>query len=131
MRTLNTEINHGTHPETKQNSRPLSRGICAILQKGQPKDLQEELGIGHKISDLGRELKHMRATWRMLYKLDELDTLLSEMKQSEGRKLIWALKPAMLALIQPKLLEEPCEGVSLLVASCLSSVMRLTAPIPP
>ena len=37
----------------------------------------------------------------------------------------------MLALIQLEFLEEPCEGVSLPVASCLSNILRLTAPIAP
>ena len=37
----------------------------------------------------------------------------------------------MLALIQHKFLEEPCEGVRIPVASYLSNIMRLTAPIAP
>ena len=37
----------------------------------------------------------------------------------------------MLALIQPKFLEEPCEGVTLPVAACLSNIMKLTAPVAP
>ena len=37
----------------------------------------------------------------------------------------------MLALIQPKFLEEPCEGVTLPVAACLTNIMKLTAPIAP
>lgn len=45
--------------------------------------------------------------------------------------MLWALKPTMLALIKPKFLEYPCEGVTLPVASCLSSIMMLTAPITP
>ena len=53
------------------------------------------------------------------------------MSQLEGKKLIWALKPAMLAFIQHKFLRGLCEGVKLLIASCLSNIMRLTAPIPP
>ena len=81
--------------------------------------------MGHKIFKLGIDLKHMK----VLFKLDELDALLSKVNQIEGKKLIWALKPAMLALIQHKFLEEPCEQVRLPVASCLSNIMRLTAPI--
>lgn len=37
----------------------------------------------------------------------------------------------MLALIQPKFLEEPCEGVTLPIAACLCNIMKLTAPIAP
>ena len=66
-----------------------------------------------------------------LFKLDELDALLSNVNQLERKKLIWALKPAMLALIQHKFLAELCEGVRLPVASCLSNIMRLTTLIPP
>lgn len=44
---------------------------------------------------------------------------------------MWALKPTMLALLHPNFLEEPCEGVRLLVVSCLSNIMRLTLPIAP
>ena len=89
------------------------------------------MGIGHKILALGTVLKHMKMTWRVLSKLDEFNELLSKISQEEGQKLIWALKPAMLALIQPKFLEEPCEGVKLPVSLCLSNIMKLTAPIAP
>ena len=110
---------------------PFQGGIYAILQKGQPKYLQGELGIGHRVFALGTYLKHIKMTWIVLSKLDELHELLSKISQEEGQKLIWALKPAMLALIQPKFLEEPCEGVILPVAACLSNIMKLTAPIAP
>ena len=68
---------------------------------------------------------------KALFKLDELDALFNEVNQIEGKKLIWALKSTMLSLIQHKFLEEPCEGVTLLVAACLSNSMKLTAPIEP
>ena len=126
-------LNHHASEDqkTNPNSRPFSRGIYAILQKGQPKDLQGELEIGHKISALGTDLKHMKMSWRALSKLEEFNELMSTIDQAEGKKLIWALKPAMLAFIQPKFLEEPCEGVTLPVAACLSNIMKLTAPIAP
>lgn len=73
----------------------------------------------------------MRVTWKVLFKLDELDGLLSKVSQLEGKNLMWALKRAMQALIHPKFLEEPCEGIKLPIAICLSNVMRLTAPIDP
>ena len=37
----------------------------------------------------------------------------------------------MLALIQPKFLEENCGGVTLPVAPCLNNIMRLTIPTTP
>ena len=64
----------------------------------------------------------MKMTWRVMSKIDELNELFSKVSQLEGNKLIWALKLAMLALIQPKFLEEPCEGFRLPVASCLSNL---------
>ena len=66
-------LNHHASEDqkTKPNNRPFSRGIYAILQKGQPKDLQEELGIGHRIFALGTDLKYMKMSWRVLSKLEE------------------------------------------------------------
>ena len=93
--------------------------------------MQEELGVGHKSFALGIDLKHMKMSWRVLSKLDELNELLSKISQEDGKKLIWALKPAMLAFVQPKFFEEPCEGVTLPVAACLCNIMKLTAPIAP
>jgi len=92
------------------------------VQKGQE--------IRHKILALGTDLKHTTVTWKVIFKPDELDALLSEVNL-EGKKLMWVLRPAMLALIQHKFLEEPREGVRLPVASCLSNIIRLTAPIAP
>jgi len=113
-----TFINSLNKPVAKANSKPFSKGVYAILQREQRKDVQKEREIGHKIYAVGTDLKHMRAKWKVLFKLDELDALLSKVSQLEGKKLIWALKPAMLALIQHKFLEEPCEGVKLPVAFC-------------
>ena len=120
------DCNMDQNPKLK--NKPLSKGIHTLLQQEPPKDLKEEHELGHKIFKLGSNLKLMKITWRVLSKLDELDELLSKVSQLEGKKLIWALKAAMLALIQHKFLEEPCEGVRLPVASCLSNTMRLTAP---
>ena len=69
-------------------SRPLSKRILTLLQQEKP---QKEHELGHKILKLGSDLKHMRITWKVLFKLDHLDALLSEVNQLEGRKLIWAL----------------------------------------
>ena len=85
--------------KTKPNSRPFSKEISAILQKGQPKYLQGTLEIGHKIFALGTDLKHMKMSWRVLSKLEEFNELLSTINQAEEKKLIWALKPTTLALI--------------------------------
>lgn len=68
---------------------------------------------------------------KAILKLEELASLLSKVHQSDGKILVWSLKPTMLTLIQHNFLENPCVGVKLLVASCLSSIMMLTTPIPP
>ena len=86
---IKTEVGSLNHhasedQKTEPNSRPFSRGIYATLQKGHPKDLQGELGIGHRIFALGTDLKHMKMTWRVLSKLDELNELLSKISQEEG-----------------------------------------------
>jgi len=70
--------NHTGDKKTKQNNKFFSRGVYAILQKKQPSDLQKKLEIGHKILALGTNLKHMKVTWKVLFKLDELGALLSE-----------------------------------------------------
>ena len=62
---------------TKPNNIPFSKEISAILQKGQPKDLQGTLEIGHKIFALGTDLKHMKMSWRVLSKLEEFNELMS------------------------------------------------------
>ena len=56
---------------------------------------------------------------------------LSKVGQSEWKKLCWALKPSMLALIQPKLWEHPDEEVRLTISSCLNRVISLTSPLLP
>ena len=71
--------------------------------------------MGHKLFSLGTYLKHMRVAWKILFKLDDLDAILSRVSQLEGNKLIWALRPPLPALTQPKFLEEPCEWFRLRV----------------
>lgn len=119
-------MSYDIHQKTKQNNKSFSKGVYAILQREQPKDVQEKLEIEHKIFALGTNLKHMRVTWKVLFKLDELDALISKVSQLEGKKLMWALKPATFSLIQHKFLEEPSEGVRLPVTSFLSNIMTLT-----
>ena len=106
----------------------LSKGILSMLQQEQP---QREHEIGYKILALGTDLRCMGVTTKSLLKLEELASLLSKVHQSDGKILIVALKPTVLALIQHKFLENSCIGFKLLVAFCLISIMMLTAPIPP
>ena len=76
-------------------------------------------------------MKILEVIVKALLKLEKLDSLLYEVNQSDWRSLNWALKPSMLALIQPKFLEHPCEGVRLIVASCLCEIIKLASLIPP
>lgn len=110
----------------RQNNKSFSRVAYGILQQEPPKDLQKGQELGHKIFALGTDLKHMRVTVKALSKLDELDEIPSKIDWLEGKKLMWALKPTMLALIQHKFFGETCKGIRLLVASCLIYIMKLT-----
>lgn len=73
----------------------------------------------------------MGVTTKALLKIEELASLLSKVHRLDWKSLIWALKPAMLALIQHKFLEHPCVGVILPVSYFLSNIMMLTTPVPP
>ena len=119
------------HQKTKkqnQTADPFQEEFMPSFKKDSQKICRKNWG-SIKIFALGTDLKHMKMTWRILSKLDELNEILSKLSQEEGKKLIWALKPAMLALIQPKFLGEHCEGVTLPVAACLCNIMKLTTPI--
>ena len=99
-----------------------------MLQHKQPQKKHE---LGYKIYALGTDLRCMGVTTKSILKLEELASLLSKVHQSDGKSLICDLKLAKLSLTQHKFLEHPCVGVKLPVASCLSNIMMLTAPIPP
>ena len=62
--------------------------------------------------------------------LEKLESCLSKVEQSDW-SLNWALEPSMLALVQARFLEHPSERVKLIVASCFSDILRITAPFPP
>lgn len=92
--------------------------------------MNEGQGRGAKLFALGSELQRTKSAIN-LHKLEELDTCLSKVGQREWKELSWALKPSMLALIQPKLWQHPCEEVRLTVASCLNTIIVLTLPLRP
>ena len=63
---------------------------------------------GVKLFALGSKLKQTKLVID-LHKLEELDICLSKLGQPEWKKLSWALKLSMLALIQPRLREHADE----------------------
>lgn len=102
-----------------------------ILQLEQIRDLQKEWEVGNWLFALGFGLKNLKMTAKTFLNLEKLESHLSKVSQSNLRALNWALIPAMLALIHPRFLEHPCEGVRLIVASCLSEIIKITSPMLP
>lgn len=92
--------------------------------------MKEGHGREAKLFALGSELQQTKSVID-LCKLEELDTCLFKVGQPEWKKLNLVLKPSMLALIQPKFWEHPCEEVKLTVASCLNKIIALTSPLFP
>lgn len=109
-------------------NKTFSKKILGMLQQRQP---QKEHELGPTIYSLGTDLSFMGVRTKSLIKLEKLASLFSKVHQSDGKNLVWALKPAMLALVQHNYLKHPYIGVKLLVAYYLNGIIMLTAPIPP
>lgn len=60
--------------EQNQNDRPFSKGVHAILQLEQIKDLQKELEVGNWLYALGSDLENMKMTMKTLFNLEKLDS---------------------------------------------------------
>ena len=104
-----------------------SKGILTLLQQEHP---QKENELGYKIYAFGKDFRFMGFSIKAFFKLEQLASLLSKVDQIDGKSLIRALKPAMLALVQHMYLENPCIGVKLLFISFLSSIVMLTTLLP-
>ena len=101
-----------------------SQKVHVILQ--QSKDIREEDVTSKCLFELGSKLLGTKPK-DVLLQLDTLNAALSLIKKSKWEGSSWALKPSMLALIQPRFLEHSCEKVRLTVAFCLSKIIALTA----
>lgn len=69
-----------------QNNRPFSKRVYAILQQKRPWEVKEGQGRGAKLFTPGSELQRTKLVIN-LHKLEELDTCLSRVGQSEWKKL--------------------------------------------
>ena len=93
--------------------------------------MQKEWEVGNWLFALGSGLKNLKMTTKTFLYLEKLESHISKVSQSDLRVLNWALKPIMLSFIHPRFLEHPYEGVSLIVASCLGEIIRITSPMLP
>ncbi|TQD74945.1 hypothetical protein C1H46_039516 [Malus baccata] len=71
------------------------------------------------------------ATDELLKILGEAEGLLSNVEQASHRSMQDALLPIMKALISDELFRHSDMDVKLYVASCITELMRITAPVPP
>eukprot|EP00249_Psilotum_nudum_P024915 c29322_g1_i2 orf=363-5285(-) len=67
----------------------------------------------------------------LIKSLKHAASLLSEVDQSPPPNMVSAMKPSMDALVQPVLLNHKDKEVRLLVATCISEIMRIVAPDAP
>ncbi|GLJ36608.1 hypothetical protein SUGI_0736100 [Cryptomeria japonica] len=117
-------------PRADQKSDLFSKEFNDTFNGDQPRDLQKK-EVGSWLYTIGLGLESLKLSNDVLSKLEELDSYLSKADQSDWRILNWALKPSMLALVQHRLLEHPCEEVRLAVASCHNEIIRMTALVAP
>ncbi|KAH9287487.1 hypothetical protein KI387_031604, partial [Taxus chinensis] len=82
--------------------------------------------------EAGRRLHHPPHSKDALIKiLKQMASYLSEVDQSPSQVMSKAMRPSMNALVAPELLGHRDKDVVLLVAICISEIMRITAPEAP
>ncbi|GLJ16335.1 hypothetical protein SUGI_0276270 [Cryptomeria japonica] len=88
--------------------------------------------LEQQILEVGRKLQHPPHSKEALIKiLKQVASYLSEVDQSPSQTMLRALRPSMNSLVAPELLGHRDKDVTLLVATCISEITRITAPEAP
>nr|XP_027086448.1 sister chromatid cohesion protein PDS5-like [Coffea arabica] len=94
--------------------------------------MDSERELQHKLIDAGvKLLVPISSTDDLLASLDKLEGLLSVLGQDPFSSIRDALLPSMKALISDRLFRHPTTEVRISVMSCISEVLRITAPHQP
>ena len=112
-------------------NRVFSKEFNDTFNGEQLRDFQKETEIGNKLYCFGLQLQSMKHRRDILAKLEEIDLYLTRIDQADCMLLNWAIQPSMVALVQPRFMKHSCGDVRILVASCLSEIIRITALLYP
>ncbi|XP_057442053.1 sister chromatid cohesion protein PDS5 homolog C-like isoform X2 [Lotus japonicus] len=86
---------------------------------------KELLEAGSKLADPPSSVDEL------LNLLDRVECCVSSVEQSHTEPMLIALSPLLKALTADKLMRHSDEGVRVSIASCISELIRITAPDPP
>ncbi|BBN05523.1 sister chromatid cohesion protein PDS5 [Marchantia polymorpha subsp. ruderalis] len=84
-----------------------------------------------QLADIGKRLAPSQPKDALLKLLKQAAVLLQEVEQSPPASTVAAMKACTEALVLPSLLRHKDKDVKLLVASCISEIMRIVAPEAP
>ncbi|CAM6021145.1 unnamed protein product [Sphagnum balticum] len=84
-----------------------------------------------ELASIGQKLAKAKAKEALMTLLPKAATMLEEVQQSPPSSTIFAMKACSDALVDPALLRHKDKDVRLLVALCISEIMRIVAPDAP
>jgi sister-chromatid-cohesion protein PDS5 len=84
-----------------------------------------------ELASVGQKLAKAKAKEALMTLLPKAATMLEEVQQSPPSSTILAMKACLDALVDPALLRHKDKDVRLLVALCISEIMRIVAPDAP
>ncbi|CAK9189716.1 unnamed protein product [Sphagnum troendelagicum] len=84
-----------------------------------------------ELASVGQKLAKAKAKEALMTLLPKAATMLEEVEQSPPSSTIYAMKACSDALVDPALLRHKDKDVGLLVALCISEIMRIVAPDAP